>query len=250
VHASADKTLRIVDYDTEYYTDVFTFVKAAEDAGTSLSALEAGIQNKYGPIPDERARAYAIRQAAKMYNIKIHAEEQYSFFSTSSLVLWLIGNVARANQRISICPVCGHYFHRKRINQKYCSPSCREDNMNSSAFHGEKEIALAYRRNHTLFSSKANRSKEKKIPYFIPAIKDQENATDETYDIAVEKRKYEGSNTLRLAAFNSAYDELQQNPSRETKEAYDQQKESYLNWLNEQHKFIMSLRLDREGTLE
>ena len=66
----------------------------------------------------------------------------------------------------------------------------------------------------------------------------------------MEKRKYEGANTLRLDAFNAAYDELQQNPSRATREAYDQQKEAYLNWLNEQHKFIMSLRLDREGILE
>ena len=239
----ADESLRLVDCYIENFIDDDSYFEIAniKTDKSIFELLEQEFKTKY-KLKDTQARACAILKSAELNKIKIKPVQQYSFDSTKSLFLWLVGAVARELEKrrghsISICPMCMHYHHATRNSNKYCSISCRRAASKKNSFHGEQEISRVRLCINTLWESKEEHFKDGKRYVYIT---NDNNA--QVYNVTSGKEEYNEQNTAMKEKFDDAYKDFQKNPCQETKEIYHQERDSYLNWLYEQHAFVKSIK--------
>lgn len=169
--------------------------------------------------------------------------EQYWFKTTQDIIMWLLRYVMEHDKHVKKCEHCGHYFVPKRSTKKYCSDKCATAQRSFDSFCGVQEARKLYKQIVVNLRDKDKRMEKLNKPYHIL------NKPGEAICPKEVLSKFYGDNAYYMTNLRDAFDALERAdiPTPDLKDNFEQAKTAYIEWLQRQHKYVTSLRLDYDA---
>lgn len=208
----------------------------------------ATTQNKYfmeslhnAKLPRTQANFEAACRTVNERGICIPRETMARFQTSRELMMWLLREVITEDRYIKSCAFCGRYFIPRRNTKQYCSTACANRQRNLDAFCGEKEVGAAYKRIVVNLTTKDKKQNELRRQYCLEG--------GAVISPRVVLRKFYEENYLQQERFRGAWEKLNkaEEKSWELRQAYEQAKTNYLEWLAEQLIFAKQIHIDNES---
>lgn len=211
-----------------------------EGAATTQNKYFTEIRHK-DKLPQAQANFEAACRTVNERGIHIPRETMARFQTSRELMMWLLREGITEDRHIKSCAFCGRYFIPQRNTKQYCSKACATKQRNLDAFCGEKEVGAAYKRIVVNLTNKDKKQKELRRQYCL-----DDGAVISPREIL---RRFYEENYHCQERFRTTWENLNKSEEKgwELRQAYEQAKANYLDWLSAQLTFAKRIHIDSDS---